>query len=47
MGGTMLGMEKKINSIWVLLLKNVLNSEDNKCEKKRSQYNMTSFITSR
>lgn len=43
----MLGIEKKINSILISLLKNVLNSEDNKCEKKRSQYNMTSFITSR
>lgn len=43
----MLGIEKKINSILISLLKSVLNSEDNKCEKKRSQYNMTSFITSR
>ena len=32
----MLGMEKKINSIWFLLLKNVLNCGDNKCEKKSS-----------
>ena len=41
----MLGTEnKKVNSTWFLLLKNLLNSRDNKCEKKRNQYDMTSFI---